>query len=225
MKKNLSYIFGDGYSLKSNKGFTLAEVLITLGIIGVVSAMTIPTLMTNYQDKAYTTQLHKVYNELQQAMLQVMTEKNAVNLKEAGINSSTAAQNLIKKSFKVVTSCETSLTPCLGTSYRYSGSDTGSTALTGYSGAVYVLASGSAISPVYDNSGSAQKVLNVLVDVNGPKAPNIIGKDAYFMAVYNDGSIDTYNESASSIPLSQSERSSAGKDWKPFGEILNNNWK
>ncbi len=28
-------------------GFTLAEVLITLGIIGVVAAMTIPTLMTN----------------------------------------------------------------------------------------------------------------------------------------------------------------------------------
>ena len=28
-------------------GFTLAEVLITLGIIGIVAAMTIPTLMTN----------------------------------------------------------------------------------------------------------------------------------------------------------------------------------
>ena len=32
-------------------GFTLAEVLITLGIIGVVAAMTIPTLMTAYQKK------------------------------------------------------------------------------------------------------------------------------------------------------------------------------
>lgn len=30
-------------------GFTLAEVLITLGIIGVVAAMTIPTLMVNYK--------------------------------------------------------------------------------------------------------------------------------------------------------------------------------
>lgn len=44
-------------------GFTLSEVLVTLGIIGVVSAMTVPTLMNNYQRQAYVTQLHKVYNE------------------------------------------------------------------------------------------------------------------------------------------------------------------
>lgn len=36
---------------KFNNGFTLAEVLVTLGIIGVVSAMTVPTLMQNYQRK------------------------------------------------------------------------------------------------------------------------------------------------------------------------------
>ena len=34
-------------TLIKNSGFTLAEVLITLGIIGVVAALTIPTLMTN----------------------------------------------------------------------------------------------------------------------------------------------------------------------------------
>ena len=36
-------------------GFTLAEVLITLGIIGVVAAMTIPTLMNNIQDVLFKT--------------------------------------------------------------------------------------------------------------------------------------------------------------------------
>ena len=49
--------------MKKFKAFTLAEVLVTLGIIGVVSAMTVPTLMQNYQRQSYVTQLHKVYNE------------------------------------------------------------------------------------------------------------------------------------------------------------------
>ena len=37
------------------KAFTLAEVLITLAIIGVVAAMTIPTLIANYQERAWNT--------------------------------------------------------------------------------------------------------------------------------------------------------------------------
>jgi len=49
------------------KGFTLAEVLITLGIIGVVATLTMPSLITNYQKKETTTRLHKVYNILRQA--------------------------------------------------------------------------------------------------------------------------------------------------------------
>ena len=41
------------------KGFTLAEVLITLGIIGVVAAATIPSLITAYQKRATESQLKK----------------------------------------------------------------------------------------------------------------------------------------------------------------------
>ncbi len=40
-------------------GFTLAEVLITVGIIGVVSAITIPMLVTNYQKRLTITRLKK----------------------------------------------------------------------------------------------------------------------------------------------------------------------
>ena len=62
--------------LKINKhfGFTLAEVLVTLGIIGVVSAMTIPSLVKNYQRQVYVTQLRKVYNEVGQAVQTFMTD-------------------------------------------------------------------------------------------------------------------------------------------------------
>lgn len=56
-------------------GFTLAEVLITLGIIGIVAAMTIPTLMTNNQSKKLKSQFLKSYSTISQAyrlMLEMM---------------------------------------------------------------------------------------------------------------------------------------------------------
>ena len=93
---------GGGNHLSScGKAFTLAEVLVTLGIIGVVSAMTVPSLMQNHQKKTYVTQMHKFYNELQQAAQQYMTDKNAVNLREAGLTSNEALQDFVKTYFKV----------------------------------------------------------------------------------------------------------------------------
>ena len=41
--------------------FTLAEVLITLAVIGVVSVLTIPNIISNYQNKVLATQLKKAY--------------------------------------------------------------------------------------------------------------------------------------------------------------------
>ncbi|MDE6139113.1 MAG: type II secretion system GspH family protein [Candidatus Gastranaerophilales bacterium] len=48
-------------------GFTLAEVLITLGIIGVVAAMTIPTLIANTNSLKYRSQFKKSISTLSQA--------------------------------------------------------------------------------------------------------------------------------------------------------------
>ena len=45
--------------------FTLAEVLITLGIIGVVAALTMPTLIQNHQKQVYVTGLKKAYSNIQ----------------------------------------------------------------------------------------------------------------------------------------------------------------
>ena len=87
---------------KGLKGFTLAEVLVTLGIIGVVSAMTVPSLVQNYQRQSYVTQLHKVYNELQQAFVQVVTENNAIDLREAGLGTQTNIKPFLQNHFKVV---------------------------------------------------------------------------------------------------------------------------
>ena len=86
---------------KFNNGFTLAEVLVTLGIIGVVSAMTVPTLMQNYQRQSYVTQLHKVYNEVSQAMVQYQNDRNALNLNEAGLNSQAAFDAMVPQYLKL----------------------------------------------------------------------------------------------------------------------------
>ncbi len=50
--------------------FTLAEVLITLGIIGVVAAMTLPTLINNYKKTEVTTHLKKFFSMMNQAILE-----------------------------------------------------------------------------------------------------------------------------------------------------------
>jgi len=50
------------------RAFTLAEVLITLGIIGVVAAMTLPTLIAKHQKKVTVTKLKKAYTTLAQVI-------------------------------------------------------------------------------------------------------------------------------------------------------------
>lgn len=50
--------------------FTLAEVLVTLGIIGVVAAITMPTLIDNHQKKVAATRLEKFYSMMSQAVYQ-----------------------------------------------------------------------------------------------------------------------------------------------------------
>ena len=53
---------------KIKLAFTLSEVLITLGIIGVVSAMTIPTLISKYQKHIVEANLQESYSIIQQVM-------------------------------------------------------------------------------------------------------------------------------------------------------------
>lgn len=57
------------------KGFTLAEVLITLGIIGIVAAMTLPTLINNTQGKELHSQLLKAYSTIQQSATRMVYEE------------------------------------------------------------------------------------------------------------------------------------------------------
>lgn len=61
---------------KSLRAFTLAEVLITLGIIGVIAAITLPNLITNFQKKVVATKLKKLYAVTQQAVKMSVVEND-----------------------------------------------------------------------------------------------------------------------------------------------------
>ena len=52
----------------AHKGFTLAEVLITLGIIGVVAALLIPGFLSEYQKKITAVKVYKFYSMINQAV-------------------------------------------------------------------------------------------------------------------------------------------------------------
>ena len=53
----------------SRSAFTLAEVLITLGIIGIVAAMTLPAITANSRRKEYSSRIKKFYSTMQQAIM------------------------------------------------------------------------------------------------------------------------------------------------------------
>ena len=69
--------------------FTLAEVLITLGIIGVVAALTLPTLIQNHQKQVYVTQLKKAYSNISNALSQVVNDEGVVDWDQACIVTTT----------------------------------------------------------------------------------------------------------------------------------------
>ena len=66
--------FTSHFSHKNKVAFTLAEVLITLGIIGVVAAMTLPTLIANYKNKVLLNQAKNSYSKISNALLLVKTQ-------------------------------------------------------------------------------------------------------------------------------------------------------
>lgn len=201
-------------NLHRKSAFTLAEVLVTLGIIGVVSAMTVPTLMQNHQRKTYVTQLHKVYNEFQQAAEAQKTERNALTLSEAGVRSDAAMGTFLKNQFKIVKDCTGSPSDCFAASYKnMNGGDV--TAYSNTSAPCFALASGAVICAKYSKSERTNSsggitsgtlpsinvnfnyienlIGDLVIDINGKEGPNVVGRDLFIAGIYADGTISSAN--------------------------------
>ena len=61
-------------TMRKHAGFTLAEVLITLGIIGVVSALTMPSLINEIQDRQFIAKWKKAYSIISNAVYSALEE-------------------------------------------------------------------------------------------------------------------------------------------------------
>lgn len=65
--------------MKSKSAFTLAEVLITLGIIGIIAAMTLPSVVNKYQERVTVTKVKKFYSLINQALLMAIKDHGYVD--------------------------------------------------------------------------------------------------------------------------------------------------
>lgn len=215
-----------------NFAFTLAEVLVTLGIIGVVSAMTMPTLIQNHQKTVYVTELHKVYNDFSQAVLKAINDSNAVSLDETKYNKNNpnGAKNFLNDYFKIVKDCGKDTSSCFADSYK---SINGTSFTLSPTEAAVVIPSGAAISISQNALGYISSGYHgyffVQVDTNGPKNPNILGKDLFSFELYSDGKIGDHYIQPEGKQI-DAEKTNCITGANQYGSgcisvIINNNWK
>jgi len=183
------------------KAFTLAEVLITLGIIGVVAALTIPTLVQRNTNETHVQQLKKTYATLMQAAQTALEENNVTNLRETELGNPDGNQGpktFLNKYFKVAIDCDNKMEPCFAQSYKNINGDVVGFPISDREGCVS-LSDGTAIcileamgKSMYDEWAEIHgwhKWIRVFIDVNGPKGPNINGRDFFYVELYDDGKV------------------------------------
>lgn len=171
---------------KQCKGFTLAEVLITLGIIGVVAAMTIPTLMNQTNDTQLKVAWKKNYTILNQAFLSLYNDEggqfNFVNAPNT-VAGSDEFRDKLSAYLKYSKSCSAASTKgnCwhIDNNWFYLSN---SPYIDAAPRAGLILNDGALV--LVELKGAATGGY-VVVDVNGFKKPNTMGRDI-FWAYSND---------------------------------------
>ena len=183
--------------------FTLAEVLITLGIIGIVAAITLPTIINNYRIKVLENQFKKADSIIQQAVQKTANEYGYTSLAELNVAGCATCDNnenyrLLKqqipeindiwyKQFKTVKffSDSEAYWKNIYCNSFFGAKHNNTTYSCLYSGPPYkymILADGMTVSPLFAYlGGSTHPVLiEAVFDTNGPyKGPNRIGYDIF----------------------------------------------
>lgn len=168
------------YSSKNmkNSAFTLAEVLITLGIIGVVAALTMPALIANYQKQATVTRLKKAYSQLAQAVQLSEAENGEIEYWDLTLPSDTFMEKYITPFLKNIGKTSGRDINTL-INYKYlNGQTITELSVNGTDTSVRKLADGTIIfvDSWTPDDGSYR---TVMIDINGYRRPNMLGKDLF----------------------------------------------
>jgi len=202
-------------------GFTLAEVLITLGIIGMVASMTIPTLITDFQRRQFETKFAKTYSMIMNGFRLYLVDEYCTSsicspiqdyYLEAVVDEDyTHIDNMFESTFKVIKTCRGSeqKNECLPEKmYGIDGSNVDfDDVLSPYT---VIFADGSSLSCL----GSVYGALLLLMDTNGLAAPNTYGKDLFMFVM--DVSTNRYEHLPLMFPWGDSNAGPAW--WTPWHE-------
>ena len=173
--------------------FTLAEVLITLGIIGVVAAMTLPTLVNRTRQKELETAFKKQYTLLQQAIMSIKYEDNLPferNSYRANFKSRLAGKYKATKDCGAINSKVGCVINNEDGTFTYYKTFTGKSLTSGYfDDGGFITLEGTTFF-IEQGAQSSDTGYLVSIDVNGyKKKPNLMGYDFFMFQITKEGKV------------------------------------
>ena len=227
--------------LLMKKAYTFLEVMFTLMIVGLISAMVIPIFYNTYGHKVMGTQLKKVAAQITLAAKEIMVDERAEDTMTLDQDEEDTQRGFYFTSAGVKNAGETQGVPYfLGKYFQHSKVNCGSSGTADCIAAKYRTPDkkdlGTIPSDYYCiktvNAATIcmkfdveDKVVKVITDINGPDKPNITGVDTFIMYITNDGNIKDIDEDESHCnKSSEATGSVAGYAEGCFTKVVANGW-
>jgi prepilin-type N-terminal cleavage/methylation domain-containing protein len=177
---------------KKINGFTLAEILITLLIIGVVASLVIPALINDTQEAELKIAFKKAYSDINQATMLLIND-NAGSLKGLCANND-CQKNLFLPYLSYTKSCSSSQGNgnCWHEADKFWFLDGTPTSPVGWSSSAGIVLSSGVLLKFWDASSNCSVLSmnacgTIAIDVNGFKGPNRFGKDILRIYILEKG--------------------------------------
>ena len=172
---------------KKKYAFTLSEVLITIGIIGVVSALTIPQLMTAYKKHVIATSLKKGISVINQTIKQSEAENGEMETWDKTTTQDIFIDKYIRPYMRLVATCPDVITDCGykqdNNVWRYSNNK--HYVNPNFNNRIPFLTMDSILYTfAYVQAGgylNGDNDRTIYIDINGPKGPNQFGQDVFIL--------------------------------------------